>query len=146
MAKLSIFWYGLIAVLAIALTLVSQSFVRPVDCRYLCDPQENVPCLAGGCQAYQQRAGLPLPYRIDDPGGGSPTSGWGILGPEDLPNPLFFLLDVFFYGLALWLAGYAIQVRRGKMTLEWLAILVPVGLVLVLLAAGYLLYRPVLGQ
>ncbi len=146
MAKLSILWYGLLAVLAVGLALVSRNFVRPVDCQMLCDAPENAPCPTRACRAYEQRAGLPLPFRIDDPGGGSPTGGWGILGPEDLPNPLTFLLDVLFFGLALWLAGYVIQVRRGKAALEWLAILLPLGLSLALLAGGYLLYRPVLGR
>ncbi len=146
MAKPSILWYGLVAVLAAGLALVSQNFIRPLDCRTLCDAPENAPCPTGACRAYEQRAGLPLPYRIDDPGGGSPTGGWGILGPEDLPNPLTFLLDVLFYGLALWLVGYVLQVRRGKIAQEWLAVLLPLGLILALLAGGYLLYRPVLGR
>ncbi len=146
MAKLSATWYVLVAVLSIGLTLVSQSFVRPVDCRALCNTPENAPCPAGACRFSEQRAGLPLPFLIDYPGGGSPTNGWGILGPEDMPNLLTFLVDVLFFGLALWLAGYVVQVRRSKATLEWLAILLPLGLILVLLAAGYLVYRPVLGR
>ncbi len=146
MAKFSAVWYGLVAVLAIGLTLVSQSFVRPVDCRSLCDAPENAPCPAGACRFYEQRAGLPLPFLIDAPGGGSPTNGWGILGPEDLPDALAFLLDVLFFGLALWLAGYVVQVRRAKAALHWLAILLPLALILILMAAGYLQYRPVLGR
>jgi hypothetical protein len=146
MARSSLLWYGLITVLAIGLALVSQAFVRPADCRMLCDAPENAPCPTGGCRAYEQRAGLPLPYRVDDPGGSSPTSGWGVLGPEDLPNPLTFLLDVFFYGLLLWLAGYVFQVLRRKAVLDRLAILLPLGLILALLACSYLLYRPVLGR
>ncbi len=145
-AQLSILCYGLLAGLAVGLALVSQNFVRPADCRALCDAPENAPCPTGACRAYEQRAGLPLPYLIDDPGGGSPTSGWGILGPEDLPNPLTFLMDVFFYGLVLGLVGYVFQVRRGKITLEGLAIWVALGLILALIAGGYLLYRPVLGR
>ncbi len=146
MAKLSILWISLIIVLAIGLTLLSQNFVRPVDCRSLCDARDNAPCPAGSCRAYEQRAGLPIPYRIDDPGGGSPTSGWGILGPEDLPNPLTFLVDAFFYFLVLWLASYAIQVLRGQAAMDWLAVLLPLVIILILLAAGYVLYRPVLGR
>ena len=146
MAKLSIIGYSLIVVLAIGLSLVSQNFARPADCRALCGAPENAPCPAGACRAFEQRAGLPLPYRADDPGGSSPTSGWGILGPGDLPNPLFFLLDVFFYGLLLWLVGYVLQVLRGKVILERLAILLPLGLILAGLAAAYLLYQPVLGR
>ncbi len=139
-------WYLLIVILAAGLTLLSQSFVRPVDCSALCDTPAGLPCPAGTCRAYEQRAGLPLPYRVDDPGGGSPTRGWGILGPEDLPNPLTFLLDVFFYGLVLWLVGYVLQVLRGKAALEMLAILVPLGLILGILAVGYLLYQPALAM
>ncbi len=146
MPKLSTLWYGLIVVLAVGLALVSQAFVRPVDCRSLCDAPQNAPCPTGTCRFYEQRAGLPLPYRVDDPGGGSPTNGWGILGPEDLPNPLIFLLDVLFYGLGLWLAGYVIGMWRSKATPDWLAVLLPLGFILALLVAGYLLYRPVLGR
>jgi hypothetical protein len=40
---------------------------------------------------------------IDSGGGSSPTTGWGKLGPEDLPNPLTPLLNVLFYGILLWL-------------------------------------------
>jgi len=136
--------YGLIVLVAVGLTLVSQNFVRPVDCRALCDAPENALCPAGTCRAFEQRTGLPLPFRVDNPGGGSPTGGWGILGPEDLPNPLFFLLDAFFYGLLLWWGGYVAQVLRGKAALELLAILLPLALLLIILAGGYLLYRPVL--
>ncbi len=145
MAKLSVAWPKvLIAVLAIGLALASQSFVRPTDCRFLCDAAQNALCPTGACRAFEQRAGLPLPFRIDDPGGGSPTNGWGILGSEDPPNPLFFLLDVLFFGIALWLAGDVVQALRGKAVLKWLSILLPLGLLLALLAGGYLLYRPVL--
>ncbi len=146
MAKLSIVWYGLIVVLAAGLALASQAFVRPLDCRSLCDSPENALCPTGACRAYEQRAGLPIPYLIDDPGGSSPTGGWGILGPEDLPNLLTFLMDMFFYSLLLWLVGYVIQVLRHKALLDRLPILLPLGLILVFLAAGYLLYRPVLGR
>ena len=138
--------YGLIVLVAVGLTLVSQNFVRPVDCRALCDAPENALCPAGTCRAFEQRTGLPLPFRVDNPGGGSPTGGWGILGPEDLPNPLFFLLDAFFYGLLLWWGGYVAQVLRGKAALELLAILLPLALPLLILTGGYLLYRPVLGR
>lgn len=44
----------------------------------------------------EQRAGFPLPVLVDDPGGGSPTNGWGILGPEDFLNPVTFILDTLF--------------------------------------------------
>ncbi len=146
MAKISFAWYALLTLLAIGLTLLSQNFVRPVDCRSLCDAPENTPCPAGACRFFEQRAGLPLPFQVDSPGGGSPTNSWGILGPEDLPDPLVFVLDVLFYGLVLRLAGYVIQARRGKAALKWVGIVLPLVLILSLLAAGYLLYRPVLGR
>ncbi len=146
MAKLSVLWLGLMTVVAIGVTLLSQNFVRPVDCRSLCGEPENVPCTAGSCRASEQRAGLPIPYRIDDPGGGSPTSGWGILGPEDLPNPLTFLVDAFFYFLVLWLAGYVIQVIRGQAAMDWLLILLSLALIIIILVAGYLVYSPVLSR
>jgi hypothetical protein len=135
-----------IIVLATGLTLLSHSFVRPVDCNSLCDAPQGAVCPAGACRAFEQRAGLPLPYQIDNPGGGSPTSGWGILGEEDLPNPFTFLLDVGFYSLLLWFIRYIVRLVQGKAAMEFLAILLPSGLLLVFLIAGYLFYQPFLGR
>src|SRR5512136_1864650 len=106
--------YGVIILLAIGFTVVSLGFVRPVDCQRLCDVPERASCPNGSCRATEQRAGLPLPVLIDDPGGGSPTSGWGILGPEDLPNPVTFVLDVLFYGILFRFTWYVIQLVRGE--------------------------------
>jgi len=135
-----------IILLAIGLTLLSRSFVRPVNCHSLCGEPQGAVCPTGACRMYEQRAGLPLPFLVDAPGGGSPTSGWGILGEEDLPNPIFFLLDVGFYSLLLWLIRYVVQLMRGKATLELLAILLPSGLLLAFLIAGFLLYQPYLSR
>ena len=93
---------------------------------------------------WEQRAGLPLPVRIDAPGGGSPTSGWGKLGPEDMANPLTFLLDVFFYGVLLRFAWYLVQVSRKEVPLERGAVVFSVGVVLAGLSLGLALYWPIL--
>lgn len=140
----AIILYAAIISLAIALSIVSLRFVRPEDCQRLCDAPERASCPSGSCRAGEQRAGLPLPVLVDNPGGSSPTGGWGILGPEDLPNPLTFVLDVLFYGALLWLAWYTIQVIRGKELLEFIAVLLPAAVVLALLLFGFLLYRPLL--
>jgi hypothetical protein len=135
-----------IIVLSTGLTLLSRSFVRPVNCHSLCGEPQGVACPTGACRMYEQRAGLPLPFLVDAPGGGSPTSGWGILGEEDLPNPLFFLLDVGFYSLLLWLIRYVVRLMRGEASLELLAILLPSCVLLAILIAGFLFYRPFLAR
>jgi hypothetical protein len=143
-SKATILYSGII-VLAVGLALVSLEFVRPVDCQRFCDAPEQTPCPSGACRPGEQRAGLPLPVLVDDPGGGSPTGGWGILGPEDLPNPMTFGLDVLFYGALLWLMWNTIQVIRGKKRpLEFIAVMLPLALVLACLLLGFLLYRPFL--
>jgi hypothetical protein len=48
------------------------------------------------------------------PGGGSPTSGWGLLGPEDLPSFMPMILDVLFYSSLLWLALGIVQLARRQ--------------------------------
>jgi hypothetical protein len=101
--------YGAILLAALALTFLSLRFVRPTDCQALCYPPESASCPDGSCRFSEQRAGLPIPILVDYPGGGSPTGGWGILGPEDLPNPTSFLVDVLFYFALLWLARYLVQ-------------------------------------
>ncbi len=90
---------------------------------------------------------MQAPARPDeDTRDGFQYGGWGILGPEDLPNLPIFLLDVFFFALVLWLAGYLFQVRRRQAALNWLAVLLPLAFMMVLIAAGYLVYQPVLGR
>ncbi|MBW4458989.1 MAG: hypothetical protein KME47_01920 [Nodosilinea sp. WJT8-NPBG4] len=52
----------------------------------------------------EQRAGFPLPF-VQDAGSGSPTGGWGKVGPEDYFYAELgaFALNVAFYSLILWL-------------------------------------------
>ncbi len=101
--------HGAILLAAIALTFLSLRFVRPLHCQALCYPPERASCPDGSCRFGEQRAGLPIPILVDAPGGGSPTPGWGILGPEDLPNPMSFLVDVLFYFALLWLPWHLVQ-------------------------------------
>jgi len=140
----AIILYGVIVLLAIGFTVVSLGFIRPVDCHRWCDAPEQASCPNGSCRPGEQRAGLPLPVLIDDPGGGSPTSGWGILGPEDLSNPVTFVLDVLFYGVLLRLFWYVIQIIRKDQPLELLAIVLSLAVVLTGLLLGLLLYWPFL--
>ncbi len=87
----------------------------------------------------QQKAGWPLPVFVDTPGGGSPVSGWGRLGWEDMPNPGTFILDVLFYSVLLWPILGIIQVVRGKvLPLSFLVVMVP--LTALLAAVLWLLY------
>ena len=74
----SILPVGVLMVLAVFAAVLSSYFMQPPDCRGLCDPTSGAPCPAGTCLDGQQKAGLPLPYQVDNPGGGSPTSGWDI--------------------------------------------------------------------
>ncbi len=106
--------YLFIFLLATGLTLASLLYVRPANCTSFCGEAIQAKCPPGSCLAGEQRAGFPLPVRIDDPGGGSPTSGWGILGPEDLPNPFTFLLDVAFYSLLLWGGWHILTILTEK--------------------------------
>jgi hypothetical protein len=56
-----------------------------------------------------------------------------------------FGLDVLFYGVLLWLMWNTIQVIRGKeRPLEFIAVMLPLALVLACLLLGFLLYRPFL--
>jgi hypothetical protein len=110
----NLFLYGVISLLAIGLTIVSLQFVRPILCTSFCDPAMGVFCPSDSCLIGEQRAGLPLPIWVDYPGGGSPTDGWAILGPEDPLNPLTFLLDTIFYFALLGLLWYFIQIIRGN--------------------------------
>jgi hypothetical protein len=140
----SIILYGVIILLAIGLTIASLAFVRPETCQRLCGAPEPALCPRGACLPGEQRAGLPLPIVVDDPGGGSPTSGWGILGPEDFPNPITPVLDVLFYSAVLWLIWYAGQFIWNKQPLELMGLVVPLALVLGSALLGLYLYWPVL--
>ncbi len=79
---------------------------------------------------------------IDNGAGSSPTSGWGKLGPEDLPNPLTPVLDVMFYYVLIWIFWKAIRVLLGKdKPREFLAV-APLFLIIVaFIVVGYLSYR-----
>ncbi len=103
-----------IIVLAISLTLLSLTYVRPSNCQQLCAEPEYAPCPSGACRFGEQRAGFPLPIVVDAPGGGSPTSGWGKLGAEDMPDPLFFLMDAAFYAALIWIVWFAAQRIRER--------------------------------
>jgi hypothetical protein len=71
-------------------------------------------CLPGGCRFGEQKAGWPILVFVDAPGGGSPTGGWGLLGPEDLPLVVPMILDVLFYSIVVWLAVYIIGLIQGQ--------------------------------
>jgi hypothetical protein len=72
-----------------------------------------VPCPKGSCYFGDQKAGWPFPVFIDSPGGGSPTGGWGLLGPEDPPGPTM-IVDVLFYSIVVWIVLYGIQFFRHQ--------------------------------
>lgn len=102
------------AFLAIGLTVISFQYVQPKDCYRFC--AEEMPCPAGACRFGEQKAGWPLAVFADMPGGGSPTGGWGLLGPEDLPLILPLVLDVLFYSALLWLLFYIIRIVHRQTT------------------------------
>ena len=101
------------ACLAIGLTVLSFQYVQPKNCYYFCDPSYIVPCPKGSCNFGDQKAGWPIPVFVDSPGGGSPTGGWGLLGPEDPPSPAV-IVDVLFYSILVWIALYVMQAFRHQ--------------------------------
>ena len=103
------------ALLTIGLTILSFRYIEPKNCYRPCGGVEGEPCPLGGCNFGVQKAGWPLPVFVDDPGGGSPTGGWGLLGPEDpaLLTPL--VLDIGFYSLMVWLALWLMQLIPRKL-------------------------------
>jgi len=102
------------AFLAIGLTVLSFLYVQPKNCYYFCDPSYIIPCTKGSCYFGDQKAGWPLPVFVDMPGGGSPTDGWGVLGNEDLPDPIWMIADILFYSILVWIVLYAIQFFRHQ--------------------------------
>jgi hypothetical protein len=136
------FIFGIVnALLAIGLTLISLTYIRPRDCSRLCEPP--APLLCGTCEIGEQKAGWPLPFFVDMMGGGSPVSGWGRLGPEDLPNPVIFILDALFYSVLLWPILYIIQVVRGKKPLVLIILMLPLTAILAaFLWLIYILFGP----
>jgi hypothetical protein len=126
-----------IPILAVVMTFASLLYIQPGNCQTMCIEPEGAPCPTGACREGEQKAGFPLPVLQDQGTGGSPTSGWGVLGSEDLPNPLYFLLDVVFYGLLFWLAWQVIQVIRfRKKSAAFLKVLPAVLLVFAFLLIG----------
>ena len=89
----------LIFLIAICLAFGSLRYVQPANCEQLC---VNEPCAAGTCKSGEQKAGFPLPI-LRDAEGGSPPSGWGKIGLEDLAylNIRAFLLNILFYSVLL---------------------------------------------
>jgi hypothetical protein len=95
--------------LAIGLTVISFQYVQPKDCYDFCAWS---PCPTGHCRYGEQKAGWPIPVFVDDPGGGSPTTGWGVLGPEDPPLGMPMVKNVLFYSLLVWIVLLLIQFFR----------------------------------
>lgn len=102
------------AILAIGLTVISFQYVLPKNCYYFCDPSYVIPCPKGSCYFGDQKAGWPFPAFVDAPGGGSPTGGWGMLGPEDLPLFIPMIADVLFYSILVWIVLYVVQFFRHQ--------------------------------
>ena len=100
--------------LTIGLTVLSFRYVQPKDCYSFC-AGNGTPCLPGGCSFGEQKAGWPLTVFVDAPGGGSPTGGWGLLGPEDPPLAMPLLLTVLFYSMLVWLVLFIIGLIRNQM-------------------------------
>jgi len=99
--------------LAIGLTVISFQYVQPKNCYRFCGG-EQLPCTTGSCRFGEQKAGWPIPAFVDNPGGGSPTGGWGMLGPEDIPAFIPMILDVLFYSILVWIVLYVIQSFRHQ--------------------------------
>jgi hypothetical protein len=143
----AILMYGAILVLASGLTIASLGFVRPANCQRFCDAPDQIPCPPGACRNGEQRAGLPLPVLVDSSGGESPISGWGILGPEDVLNPVTFIFDVFFYGVLLAFAGYIITILwRKEKHVGHMVIVLPLAVVVLGLLCGLASYWPYLAR
>ena len=101
--------------LTIGLTVLSFQYVQPEDCYRFCEADGMPSCLPGGCRFGEQKAGWPLRVFVDTPGGGSPTGGWGMLGPEDPPLAVPLLLTVLFYSFLVWLVIFTIGLIKGQM-------------------------------
>ena len=102
------------AFLAVGLTVLSFRYVQPKNCYRLCDAAEGRACPEGACAFGEQKAGWPIPVFVDNPGGGSPTGGWGLLGPEDLPLLIPMIQDVLFYSILVWIFLYVILLLRQR--------------------------------
>ena len=102
------------AILVIGLTVLSFQYIQPKNCYYFCDPSYIIPCTKGSCYFGDQKAGWHLPVFVDMPGGGSPVDGWGVLGNEDLPDPIWMIADILFYSILVWIVLYVIQFVRHQ--------------------------------
>jgi hypothetical protein len=107
--------YFLLAVnafLAIGLTVLSFQYIQPKNCYNFCDASRT--CPKGFCYFGDQKAGWPIPVIVDAGGGGSPTTGWGVLGNEDLPHPIWMMAEILFYSILVWIVLYVIQFFRHQ--------------------------------
>jgi len=102
------------ACLAIGLTIISFQYVQPKNCYRFCDASQGKPCPKGACAFGEQKAGWPIPAFVDNPGGGSPTGGWGLLGPEDPPLGIPMIQNVLFYSILVWIVLFIIQFFRQQ--------------------------------
>lgn len=103
------------ALLTIIITVLSFRYVQPKNCYSLCGTEDNKsPCPSGSCNFGEQKAGWPVPAFVDAPGGGSPTGGWGLLGPEDPPLLVPIMIDVLFYSILLWFAIYIFRLIQRR--------------------------------
>ena len=128
--------------LATGFTVLSFRYVQPKDCYRFCAEEEGMPCPTGGCSFGEQKAGWPLPVFVDAAGGGSPTDGWGLLGPEDLPLGMPMILDVLLYSILLWLAVFIIGLsQRQILDLKLILLALPItALLAVFLWVFYFLF------
>lgn len=136
----------IVNLLAIGLTVLSFLYVQPKDCYRFCGG-EQLPCPTGSCRFGEQKAGWPIPAFVDYPGGGSPTGGWGMLGPEDPPIPMPMILDVLFYSILVWLAVFIIGLSQGQiLDLKLILLSLPItALLAVFLWTFYLIFGFTLG-
>jgi len=123
--------------LTIGLTVLSFQYVHPKNCYSFCEGN-GISCLPGGCGFGEQKAGWPLTVFVDTPGGGSPTGGWGLLGPEDPPLAIPLLLTVLFYSLLVWLVIFIIGLIQNQMLDPKLILLtLPMNLLLAVFLWGF---------
>jgi hypothetical protein len=123
--------------LTIGFTVLSFRYVQPKDCYSFCGG-EQLPCPTGSCRFGEQKAGWPFTVFVDNPGGGSPTGGWGLLGPEDPPLVMPMLLTVLFYSMLVWLVIFTIGLIRNQMLDPKLILLaLPMNVLLAAVLWGY---------
>ena len=98
----------LIILMSMGLTITSLRYKQPAHCETLCMDAQS--CQIGQCMFGEQKAGFPLPF-VQDAESGSPTGGWGKIGPEDYlyANLGAFALNVAFYSLTLGLFGRSLK-------------------------------------